>query len=382
MSERWLEELERYKSIYPPTDLRKRIEDDLTRPRSERAFREERGRGHRFIAGAVALLLAAASTTFLLRSLATRAQREPLAEGSVTNGKIAFVSEGGIHLVNPDGTGLTEIRPGDLRDFDTQPMWSPDGTKIAFLHNAEGRFELLVYDVASGGISTVAGRRYDVDSPEWSPDGRRIAFVSGDGVFIGMASGADATELTKGAFPAWSPDGSRIAFESRNGMSVIDANGSHESDLAAGTSPAWSPDGREIAFIDDGLHVSVMNPDGTGLTRLTDAAFDDIGPPMWSPDGSRIAFEALKGGNYDIYVMNKDGTALTDLTADPGDENVPTWSPDGTKIAFIAGEAVAGNPAASLTFDVYVVDTDGTNRTRLTTGAAPAYALSWQELRS
>jgi Tol biopolymer transport system component len=383
MPERWLEELERYRSIDPPTDLWKRIEHDLTGPRPDRAFGVERGRAHRVIAGAVALVLAAAGTTFLLRSFATAPQRQPLAEGPVANGKIAFVSEGGIHLVNPDGTGLTEIRPGDLRSFDTQPMWSPDGTKIAFLHAAEGRFELLVYDLASGGISTIAGRGYDVDSPRWSPDGKRIAFVSGNDIFIiGMAAGAEPIELTSGAFPTWSPDGARIAFETRVGVSVIDADGSHGSSLAAGTFPEWSPDGSAIAFIDDRLRLSLISPDGTGLMRLTDAGFDDIGPPMWSPDGSQIAFEASKGGNYDIYVVNRDGSSLNNLTADPRDENVPTWSPDGTKIAFIAGEAVAGNPAARSTFDLYVVDADGTNRTRLTTGAMPAYALSWQALRS
>lgn len=387
MPERWRQELEKYRRIGPPASLGERIWEDIGRPRPERASGRRREGSHRVSAAAVAILIAAASTTFLVRSLGMwlqrqPVQRQPIAEGTATNGKIAFVSDGGIWLVNPDGTGLTEVRAGDLRNYDTQPMWSPDGTKLAFLHRAEGRFELLVYDVASGLISRIAGRGFDVDSPAWSPDGQRIAFVSGNDLFISMTDGVEPIRLTKGAFPAWSPDGSRIAFERGGSVWVIGADGAHETALAPGALPAWSPDGAKLAFIDDGLQLSVMNQDGTGLTRLTDARFDDIGPPMWSPDGSRIVFDALRGGNYDIYLANADGSGVTDLTGDPGDENVPTWSPDGTKIAFIAGEAVTGNPGAASTFELFVMDVDGTDRARLTTGAAPRYALSWQRLQS
>jgi Tol biopolymer transport system component len=380
MSDRWLTELKEYSRVVPPADLERRIGDGISRPSR---LPERRQGGHRFVVAAVALLLAAASISLLYRSFGgSRPQRQPLAEESVTNGKIAFASEGTIELVNPDGTGQTELRPGDLRNFDTQPVWSPDGTKIAFLHSAEGRFELLVFDSTSGQIAPIYGRGFDVDSPQWSPDGTRIAFVSGNDLYVGEANGGDPTKLTEGAFPAWSPDGTRIAFESRDGVSVIDTNGSNEMSLAQGTSPTWAPDGQRIAFIDASLNVSVMNADGTDVARLTNAQFDDVGPPQWSPGGTQIAFEALQRGNYDILVIDHDGTRLTDVTGDAGDENVPTWSPDGTKVAFIAGEAVIRNPGAASTFDLYVMNANGTNRTRLTAGALPRYALSWQSVGS
>jgi TolB protein len=76
--------------------------------------------------------------------------------------------------------------------------------------------------------------------------------------------------------------------------------------------------------------------------------------------------------------MNADGTNLENLTGEPGDENMPTWSPDGMMIAFIAGESVSENPGNTMTFDVYIMKADGSEESRLTTGAAPAYALSWQ----
>jgi TolB protein len=235
-----------------------------------------------------------------------------------------------------------------------------------------------MFDLTTGSVTTVAGREYDVNSPQWSPDGTKIAFVSGNELFLINSNGTGATRLTNGAFPRWSPDGTQIVFESRSGVSVINSDGSGETDLAPGAWPAWSPTGAEIVFIDTDLQLSSISPDGTGLTRLTDLPNDSIGPPVWSPDGSRITFEALQGGNYDIYGMNADGTNLENLTGEPGDENMPTWSPDGMMIAFIAGESVSENPGNTMTFDVYIMKADGSEESRLTTGAAPAYALSWQ----
>ena len=58
------------------------------------------------------------------------------------------------------------------------------------------------------------------------------------------------------------------------------------------------------------------------------------GWPTWAPDGGRIAFESDRSGNWDIWVMNPDGTGLTNLTQSPEDELYPAWSPDGKKIAF------------------------------------------------
>jgi dipeptidyl aminopeptidase/acylaminoacyl peptidase len=115
----------------------------------------------------------------------------------------------------------------------------------------------------------------------------------------------------------------------------------------AGTFPG--PNG-QIAFSStrDGVNnyeIYVMNSNGSGQTRLTDEpdAFD--GDPSWSPDGTKIAFvtdrDAVSDGDddiddifFDIYVMNSDGSGQTRLTDNDGFDGHPSWSPDGTKIAF------------------------------------------------
>jgi Tol biopolymer transport system component len=109
--------------------------------------------------------------------------------------------------------------------------------------------------------------------------------------------------------------------------------------------------------------IYTIDPNGTGLTRLTfDSAPDEN--PAWSPDGKKIAF--TRGVNQpDIWVMNADGSGQTNLTngADPVSHHGPAWSPDGTRIAFTAG-------------DLWVMNADGSGAAQIAP-AASAQDPSW-----
>jgi hypothetical protein len=175
-----------------------------------------------------------------------------------------------------------------------------------------------------------------------------IAFSSAGKIGTIYADGGGLTWLTDTGTdidPSWSADGEKIAFaSSRDGnyeIYVMDASGANQTrltnDAAADTQPSWSPDGRRIAFYRGSpfYDIFVVNADGTGVTNLTNGAFGS--EPAWSPDGQKIAF--IFGDN--VFTMNAGGTGRTPVTNygpdsrssfhDPGD---PDWSPDGKRIAF------------------------------------------------
>ena len=75
---------------------------------------------------------------------------------------------------------------------------------------------------------------------------------------------------------------------------------------------------------DGNYEIYVMNPDGSTPTRLTNISADDINP-AWSPDSSEIAFQSDRDGNYEIYVMNADGAEQANLTRNPASDGDPAW---------------------------------------------------------
>jgi len=94
----------------------------------------------------------------------------------------------------------------------------------------------------------------------------------------------------------------------------------------------------DIAFFsarDGNNEIYVMNPDGTGLTRLTHSpGLDDY--PACSPDGSRIAFVSNRDGQYEVYVCSADGTGPWNLSRHPLRDTYPTWRPDGSGVTFVS----------------------------------------------
>jgi Tol biopolymer transport system component len=127
----------------------------------------------------------------------------------------------------------------------------------------------------------------------------------------------------------------------------------------------------KIAFLsyrDSGGEIYVMNPDGTGQTRLTFNTVYD-GEPAWSPDGLKIAFVSYRDGNDEIYIMNSDGSDQTRLTSNSAYDREPAWSPDGLKIAFVSYRD--GND------EIYVMNSDGSDQTRLTSNSAYDREPAW-----
>lgn len=150
--------------------------------------------------------------------------------------------------------------------------------------------------------------------------------------------------------PSFSPDGKRVAFvTNRDGNTAlfnlysmnVDGSDQQRAYLGWGLifSSSWSPDGREITFVSDVVGsgnfelFSVALDDPLHGKQLTHRPRSDASPSV-SPDGKRIAFASNTDGNWEIYVMNRDGSGLLRLTRNAADDGTPQFSKDGSKIIF------------------------------------------------
>jgi Tol biopolymer transport system component len=135
--------------------------------------------------------------------------------------------------------------------------------------------------------------------------------------------------------------------------------------------PAWSDDGRLIAFTskrEGTIHVFVMQADGSGTRRVTDAKQDDS-HPTWSPDGRWIAFARGQAG--DLWRIHPNGSGLYHIDSDPADESDPAWSPVGGWIAY------SRRTPGSEVEEIWLMRPDGTHRHELTHLGAASKSPAW-----
>ena len=242
----------------------------------------------------------------------------------------------------PIGTEFFEIAVWDAATDEVEylavgsvPVWSPDGTRIAFLsdHNyADTSAGRQTSNEAEPGLFSMAADGSDIrrlapaDSgehglpPRWSPDGQLLAYVRGVGsaeqaVYTVGADGSDLRKMSAAAsLPSWSPDGERLALALPDGEQValytIAADGSNAQRLT--TIEGWQS---------QGWNEGSYEPD---------PAVAWIETVAWSPDGSKILFTC---GWAAVCVVDTEGNPVGTSPEDSGEPHGPAWSPDGLRIA-------------------------------------------------
>lgn len=204
--------------------------------------------------------------------------------------------------------------------------WSPDSKELVYVGWTG---DLNAVRVDGGGRRVIAN---GATQPAWSPEGRRIAYVGTDEIRIADATGAEAHVIANGAFPVWSPDGRRLAYQSRSGIGVhlINADGSNDHVVdPRGSFPAWSRDGKRLVDNTDStgrirseLHVvDVLRGRVKTVSHDSSQRFgtDDFGA-AFSPNGKTIAFTSasLTGvptlGGSEVRFVRLDGRSEHRLT--------------------------------------------------------------------
>lgn len=235
-----------------------------------------------------------------------------------------------------------------VRFFTKQP--GPFSTRIAFVKRGAKAREIWVADWDGRNASPVTERGSFALGPHWAPNGneltytfyrRTLQYPNGhpEVVKANLRTGKKTTLVSRGNLNTdgvWSPDGSKLAV-------TISEEGNSE--------------------------IYLMNPDGSGLKRLTNAPGIDTSP-SWSPDGKRIAFVSDRHGNPQIFVMDADGGNVQRLTFQGNYNQTPAWSPRGDEIAFTARDE-------RLAFDIFTVNVENKEIRRITQGQGNNEGPSW-----
>ena len=300
----------------------------------------------------------------------------------------------GIYVVDAEGTWLHRVPEGPSAprffNYDVAPDLSPDGSRVVYstLRYSTGSpwNRIHSWEIATSRPDGTDHRRltknkHEDDDPVWSPDGARIAFISdreaeADGtryhVYTMAEDGSDVRRIAPGGknglpiLLTWSPNGRYVAFEDRDRelhasnepirhfIATVSSDGSDfrrvfesESEVR---SLVWSPDSRHLAFVvhvpDEVAIIETIGLDGLDRRELARFGGDEsiwIDELFWSLDGSEIRFDASwpkKGGSdrtsyqSGVFAVNADGSNLRELTegADLPWANL-AWSPDGSRIA-------------------------------------------------
>jgi|GEM_PF-831841 len=292
----------------------------------------------------------------------------------VTNGQIAFTSnrdgEYEIYTMNSDGSGLRRLTFNNALDL--YPDWSPNGNTLVFQSNVDGPGDIFSINIDGTNLTNLTMTPNESEGmPSWSPFGDKIAFTrstaSGADIFVMNTNGSNIEKVIDGEnegynlYPTWSANNNQLAFVSSKELITNNSTSGLFDlkiyDLTTGSqtniglvetygNPDWSWTTNKITYYNLSLYytsIELILPDGSGRAILNNQTFPDQPLPYpradenasWSSDGNLLTFDSTlysdTDPNYsdrDIYVMNADGTGVTNLTPNTTFNDIqPDWQP-------------------------------------------------------
>jgi len=249
-------------------------------------------------------------------------------------GKIVFTSDrngnADVYIANADGSGEKQLTKDDASD--DQPVLSPDGASVVFISGRKGNNDVWLVKSGGGGEKQLTKTDEDEYDPAFTNDGGSVIFtrvVNGANKIISKNIGSgEEKELASGYMGRVDSDGTLVYVSAESG--------------------------------DEELYV--------GSKNLTDSEKSDTWP-SYSPDGSKIIFTSRRGGDYDTYIMNRDGSNCKALLSSEDDEGRAAISPDGNYIAVSVEEGAD--------YEILIYDINGEFVNKLTDNEDADYEPHW-----
>jgi hypothetical protein len=309
--------------------------------------------------------------------------------------EIAYSCNYDICTINPDDptvhADLTETNSAE----EYEPVWSPDGTRIAFTGTYEtfGRvYTLPVPDPTEEAFPVSSVRGIIGGEAAWSPDGTKIAFagasetnLSDTNVYVSPADGSAAPQVIGYSSeeehePAWSPDGSLLAFAHLTTTWLSPPTESATAQMLAnglGAEPAWSPNGARIATVTAGEPHKVRLVDANGDKGAVEmpVAAENSSDVSWSPDGTHIAYV---DANDKVRIAPTEPPGEGFEITMPHEVGVPldvSFSPEGNRVAFGAEELQPGGWQR-----IYVAPASGGEAVAVTAAPVTSREPSWKPI--
>jgi Tol biopolymer transport system component len=279
-----------------------------------------------------------------------------------------------IYSIRIDGTQKTNLTNNQDKTITYySPNLSPNGKKLVFnkarfiqnkLLGNYYAYEIFMMNTDGSEVQKISsypqfnGKDYVEDyifevDPTWSPDGKNIYFVSNRHTFKSGNRNYDGEEIF-----SYNLDN----FEIKR---ITTSKGYIEH-------PTLSLDGQRIAFMSNrtgNWNIFVMNSDGSGkVQNITNNKFSNRFPD-WSPDGQWLVFHSDLDGNVELYKMKPDSSSLTRITRNPAIDATASWSPDGNWIAFYSDRS--GNE------EIYLMNLQTNDVTQLTKSGNSTGWVEW-----